>query len=278
MYGRTRRYYGSQRKREEIGEYLRTALWILTLICIIVVCVTIALQTKASQVIAAEATTIHATALIDGNSMVDIVQTVISEQKPIAAEVADSADEKEERVIVIDPGHGGKDGGCVFGDVMEKDINREIALVVVEKLKSKGYQVMLARNGDDFVSKMDRITEANRQNALLFVSIHQNSYEMSSISGIETWYYADDKTGESRRLAQLIQQEAVKATGAAARELVADTELCVLNKSNMPACLIETGFLSNKTERGKLCTEEYRDQVAEGIVNGIDRYLNSGDA
>ena len=277
MYGRTRRYYRSQRKREEIGEYLRTALWILTLICIIVVCVTIALQARASQVIAAESTTLHATAFIGGNNMVDIVQTVISEQKPVATEVVDSADEKEERMIVIDPGHGGMDGGCVFDDVMEKDINREIALAVVEKLKSKGYQAMLARKGDDFVNKMDRVTEANRQNALLYISIHQNSYEMSSISGIETWYYADDKTGESRRLAQLIQQEAVKATGAVGRELVADTELCVLNKSNMPACLIETGFLSNKAEREKLCTEEYRDQVADGIVKGIDRYLDSGD-
>lgn len=72
----------------------------------------------------------------------------------------------------------------------------------------------------------------------------------------------------------LIQQETVKATGAQGRELVSDPEMCVTSKSAMPACLIETGFLSNKTEREKLASAEYRDQIAEGIANGIDLYLN----
>ena len=273
MYGRTRRYYRSQRKREEIRGYLRTALWLLTLICIIIVCVTMALQTKASQVVAAEPAKLAANVLIDVINIEDIARAANAGQELIETSVSNGAKAGEERMIVIDPGHGGMDGGCAFGGVLEKDINREIAWAVVKKLKNKGYKVMLARQGDDFVDKMERVEAANKQNALLYVSIHQNSYEKNSISGIETWYYADDETGESRRLAQFIQQETVGATGAVSRELVADTELCVLNKSNMPACLIETGFLSNREERAKLCTEEYREQVAEGIVTGIELYL-----
>lgn len=282
MYGRSRRYYRSQRKREEIREYLKTALWILTVICIVIVCVTMAMQTKASQVIAAESTASHPSALAGEDNTGDMMQVMAAKQQLIAAAATDTVKvmsgaqtaAETERVIVIDPGHGGADGGCAFEDVQEKDINREIAWAVRRKLINMGYKVELARKGDDYVDKLDRVEEANRQNALLYVSIHQNSCEVDSVAGIETWYDENNTAGDSRRLAKLIQQETVKATGAVGRELVSDSELCVLNKSNMPSCLIETGFLSNKKERDKLSTEEYRDQVAEGIARGIDLYLN----
>ena len=274
MYGR-RRYYGSQR-REETGKYLRTVLWVLAVICIIVVCVTMALQTtKASMVAAAEPAEQESAALIDEKNVMYIAQAATAGPMSVATEALNRTQIQAERVIVIDPGHGGIDGGCVFENVLEKDINREIAWSVAKKLRNMGYQVILVRQGDDYVDKMDRVEKANRENALLYVSIHQNSCEVSSVTGIETWYDENDDTGSSKRLAQLIQQETVKATGAVERELVPDTELCVLGKSNMPACLIETGFLSNKQERDKLCTEEYREHVAEGIVKGIDLYLNT---
>lgn len=282
MYGRTRRYYRSRRKREEIGEYLKTALWIVTVICIIIVCAAIASQTKASQVIAAEITTTGSSGPVDENNTENMMQAMAAKQKLITTAATDTVKAMSdartaaaaERVIVIDPGHGGVDGGCAFADVQEKDINREIAWAVRRKLINMGYKVELARKGDDYVDKLDRVEAANRQNALLYVSIHQNSCEVDSVAGIETWYDDNNTAGDSKRLALLIQQETVRATGAVGRELVSDSELCVLNKSNMPSCLIETGFLSNKEERDKLSTEEYRDQVAEGIAKGIDLYLN----
>lgn len=282
MYGRTRRYYRSRRKREEIGEYLKTALWIVTVICIIIVCAAIASQTKASQVIAAEITTTGSSGPVDENNTENMMQAMAAKQKLITTAATDTVKAmsdartaaETERIIVIDPGHGGVDGGCAFADVQEKDINREIAWAVRRKLINMGYKVELARKGDDFVDKLDRVEAANRQNALLYVSIHQNSCEVDSVAGIETWYDDNNTAGDSKRLALLIQQETVRATGAVGRELVSDSELCVLNKSNMPSCLIETGFLSNKEERDKLSTEEYRDQVAEGIAKGIDLYLN----
>ena len=276
MYGRTRRYYRSQRRREEVRGYLRTAMWILTIIGIIVVCAAMAMQTaKAAQVVAAEPTALQASVAIDESNIIDIARTAAAGPELAKKTVMETAKAEEERVIVIDPGHGGMDGGCVFDDVPEKEINREIAWEVTKKLRNMGYKVELARRGDDFVEKLDRVENANRQNARLYVSIHQNSCEVGSVSGIETWYGENNSTGDSRRLARLIQQETVKSTGAVGRELILDEELCVINKSNMPSCLIETGFLSNKEEREKLCTEEYRKQVAEGIVKGIDLYLNS---
>lgn len=252
----------------------------VTILCIITVAVAMAVQTaKASKVIAAEAVVTDAMTtdvpiLLDENNVTDVAQAVISGQLMITDKAQERARIEAERVIIIDPGHGGMDGGCVFGDIAEKDINRKIAYRVMQKLRIMGYCVELARTGDDYIDKTERVDMANGRNARLYVSIHQNSCEDKSVAGIETWYDENDETSDSRRLAMLIQQETVKATGAQGRELVSDPEMCVTSKSAMPACLIETGFLSNKTEREKLASAEYRDQIAEGIANGIDLYLN----
>lgn len=275
MYKRERRYYRAQRRREEIKGYLETTLWVVVVICILVIAAATAFQTKASKVVAAEV--MAEAVVVDEENAVDIAQVMTTGQMLVTTsseEIARIEAAEEERAIVIDPGHGGMDGGCVFGDVVEKDINQKIAYRVVDKLRKMGYRVVLAREGDDFVDKADRVEAANRQNARLYVSIHQNSCETDSVAGIETWYDGSDEGRDSKRLAQLVQQETVKATGAVGRELVPDSELCVTSKSKMPACLIETGFLSNKAEREKLSTTEYREQIAEGIAKGIDLYLN----
>lgn len=280
MYGRSRSLYRKQRRKEEIRGYLGRMMWVVTILCIITVAVAMAVQTaKASKVIAAEAVVTDAMTtdvpiLLDENNVTDVAQAVISGQLMITDKARERARIEAERVIIIDPGHGGMDGGCVFGDIAEKDINRKIAYRVMQKLRIMGYRVELARTGDDYIDKTERVDMANGRNARLYVSIHQNSCEDKSVAGIETWYDENDETSDSRRLAMLIQQETVKATGAQGRELVSDPEMCVTSKSAMPACLIETGFLSNKTEREKLASAEYRDQIAEGIANGIDLYLN----
>ncbi len=280
MYGRSRSLYRKQRRKEEIRGYLGRMMWVVTILCIITVAVAMAVQTaKASKVIAAEAVvtdamTTDVPVLLDENNVTDVAQAVISGQLMITDKAQERARIEAERVIIIDPGHGGMDGGCVFEDIAEKDINRKIAYRVMQKLRIMGYRVELARTGDDYIDKTERVDMANGRNARLYVSIHQNSCEDKSVAGIETWYDENDETSDSRRLAMLIQQETVKATGAQGRELVSDPEMCVTSKSAMPACLIETGFLSNKTEREKLASAEYRDQIAEGIANGIDLYLN----
>ena len=274
MYKRARRRYRARGRDERRKKALRTAVWILMIVCIMTVCMVMAMKTKASQAVAAEAKAPE-TVLAGRKESVIIAARDTASKLLRAGETSKARLEEEAaRVIVIDAGHGGMDGGCVFDGVLEKDINRQIAGEVVRKLRDRGYKAELARQGDDYVEKIDRAAYANRNNALLYVSIHQNSCEYAEVSGIETWYGANRASAESRRLAALIQQETVDSTGAVSRELASDSELCVINKSHMPACLIETGFLSNKDEREKLCTPAYRERIAEGIVRGIERYLD----
>lgn len=278
---RRRRHRRSRRRREELKGYVQRILVGISVLCIIIVCAAVAFKTRrATQSVEA------ATALMQASDVTiktqAVAKTGVEEDSTLAKYGSDGQQENEDvseesepaSVIIIDPGHGGMDGGCVSDDVVEKDINRMIAARVVVKLKDMGYQAELAREGDDFIDKTERVENANARNALLYVSIHQNFCEDDSVAGIETWYDGTDTGRDSGRLAQLIQQETVRATGAVSRELVSESELCVTSKSNMPSCLIETGFLSNRDERSKLITAEYRDQLAEGIAGGIDKYLN----
>lgn len=300
MYRRGR-YRRSRRRREELKEYLQKILVGVSVVCIIIVCAVVALRTrKATQTVEARATFMQAAAVpmktdviqaaaVSGKS--DAVQTAaVTGKKDVmqAAKTGNGApsakvgtmeneetETRERPVIIIDPGHGGIDGGCVFDDIVEKDINRMIAVQVVARLRKMGYEAELARQGDEYIDKMERVENANAKNALVYVSIHQNSCEDRSVEGIETWYDGSDKSRDSGRLAELIQQETVRATGAKSRELVSESELCVTSKSTMPSCLIETGFLSNRGEREKLALKEYREQLADGIASGIILYLDS---
>ena len=261
---------------------MQAAIWGVSILCILIVFAVMMLKAmEATEVSAAEATVETAAENKQKEATVQQKKSTLAEENSSQEKVAtgallvqQAAAKPEPTTIVIDPGHGGMDGGCNVGEILEKDINRMIADKVAEKLEAMGYEVMFAREGDEYIEKLERVENANKNNALLYVSIHQNFYEDSSVEGIETWYDGSDTTRDNERLAQLIQQETVKATGAVDRELISDSELCVTGKSTMPACLIETGFLSNAEERKKLCTEEYREQIAEGIANGIDLYLN----
>ncbi len=177
--------------------------------------------------------------------------------------------------VYLDPGHGGTDEGCARGGVLEKDLNLAIALLVRDQLKEKGYQVILSRETDTYVAKEARVEEANRSGADIYISIHQNATEEGAgVNGMEVWYTADDDRAGSRRLAQLIRQQTLKSTEAAERELRSDADFYVTKNTSMPACLIETGFLSNKAERRKLSLANYRQRIADGIVQGISYYFH----
>lgn len=107
----------------------------------------------------------------------------------------------------------------------------------------------------------------------IYISIHQNACEEqeSPVQGIETWYCG--KTEGSRRLAQLVHKGALEKTGARNRELCDSTDLYVIREASMPACLIETGFLSNSEERKLICDPIYQAKLAAGIAEGIHYYF-----
>ena len=181
-------------------------------------------------------------------------QEALSDSVQDAAGSSSDAPVKDEKssvpLIVIDPGHGGEDDGCLGDGVFEKDINLQIALLVKERLEDKGFRVMLPRETDEYLAKEERVELANSYQADAYISIHQNTYEGNdkSVSGIETWYDGTDNTRDNQRLASLIHKETIKSTGARERELWPIADFCVTGKTLMPACLIETGFLSNPEE------------------------------
>lgn len=177
-------------------------------------------------------------------------------------------------LIVVDPGHGGEDEGCSFDGIMEKDINLSIGLRLEEQLSAMGYEVRMTRREDSFLDKYQRAEMANIWQADIYVSIHQNTYEDSSASGIETWYSKAEGAQESGRLANLLHREVLNASGAVKRELKEDADFAVNTKTTMPSCLIETGFLSNPEERVRLNQEDYQIKLAQGIAKGINSYFH----
>ncbi len=177
--------------------------------------------------------------------------------------------------VYLDPGHGGEDEGCAREGVREKDLNLSIALLVRDRLQEQGYQVIMSRETDTYIAKEARVAEANRSDADIYISIHQNATEEgAAVKGMEVWYTTDDSGRDSKRLAQLIRQQTLKSTEAAARELRDDSDFYVTKNTSMPACLIETGFLSNAAERMQLSLAEYQQQIADGIVRGVSYYFH----
>lgn len=180
----------------------------------------------------------------------------------------------EKPLIVIDPGHGGTDTGCDRAGVMESEVNMEIANRLSGKLNALGFETLLIREDNTTdVSLEERVAKAEAAKADMFVSIHQNAYDedVDDIKGIETYY---GKAQGSIRLAELVHRGAVEKTGAADREIQGTGDLYVLCNTSMPACLIETAFLSSRSDRGNISTGEYQDLMAEGIAQGINTYFN----
>ncbi|MCM1194078.1 MAG: N-acetylmuramoyl-L-alanine amidase [Butyrivibrio sp.] len=186
-----------------------------------------------------------------------------------------SEEEPETPLIVLDPGHGGDDEGCMRETALEKEINLGIALRTADKLREMGFEVVLTREDNDSNPTLEeRAAIAEEAEADIYVSIHQNACEEkeSSAGGIETWY-CGSKEG-SRRLAQLVHRGALEETGAKERLLQETEELYVIRETSMPACLIETGFLSNGEERRLLCDPAYQDKIAAGIAQGVNYYFH----
>jgi len=178
-------------------------------------------------------------------------------------------------IIVVDAGHGGKDpGGVGVGGIYEKDIALSTSLKVKKLLEGLGASVIMTRSDDTFIELAERAEIANRRNADMFISIHANMASNESASGIETWYSAEAVRGTlSSSLADSVNKAMVANTKAVDRGPRADQRgLRVLRSTNMPAVLVELGFMSNAGEAKKLTDAKYQDKLAAGIVKGIREY------
>lgn len=183
------------------------------------------------------------------------------------------------KIIVVDAGHGGHDSGAKAPDwsVFEKDLNLRFARAVSQKLIEQGATVILTRKSDEFIPLTERADIANRNHANFFISIHVNSNSLNnSTSGGITFYHLQNSV--CRLLAESIQHEIARVSGLPSLGTWSDgrlyhTGLSVLRNSDVPAVLIETGFINHKVDRVRLQTEEFRDMLALAVVRGLKTFL-----
>ncbi|MFW9257354.1 N-acetylmuramoyl-L-alanine amidase [Nostoc sp. CALU 546] len=173
-------------------------------------------------------------------------------------------------LVVIDPGHGGKDSGAPgLGGLLEKDVVLPIGRRVAAILEQNGVQALLTRDADFFVELQGRVNIAERVNATLFVSIHANSVDgRPSVNGLEVYYY---ESGYA--LAEAVRNSILQNIGTIKDRGTRKARFYVLRKSSMPSILVETGYMSGYEDNPRLGTPEYQNRMAEAIASGILKYL-----
>lgn len=192
------------------------------------------------------------------------------------------------KVIVIDPGHGGIDPGAVGETgVSEKSINLNIALKLQGYLENGGSIVVLTRSKDELVNNYEKIIKHNRKRTDLksrkeiadassgdiFISIHLNSFPSDNrCKGAQVFYVSNSE--QSKHLAELIQKDIKEITDPSSRrEALVKKDAYIMKNSKMPTIIIECGFLSNPEEEKLLSSEEYQERIAWGIYCGITKYM-----
>lgn len=239
--------------------------------------------------------TTHYAALLFRAAGTLIALALLAAVSPSAASAAGS--------VFIDPGHGGRWPGAVYGGTREADLNLAIALELRSALEQQSYQVRMSRTTDTeaatsdiptwnsseatFIYESDgeytlrddlqaRVNNANAWGADVFVSIHANAATAPTAYGTET-YWSDFSVTDrlvSAQLASHIQHEVIAETDMRDRGIKV-AGFYVLNWSNMPAVLIETGFMSNASDLEKISSPAFQRRIAYGIARGIDRFYAS---
>lgn len=195
--------------------------------------------------------------------------------------------------IVLDAGHGGLDGGASKGEIIEKEITLAITGKVARQLRRLGADVIMTRTTDGDVlsehapseqfatnrerKKQDiflRETLVKNHEPDLFVTIHANAIPNSKWRGAQVFYHQEGHE-ESADLAKFVQESIREGMENTDREALAIKNVYLLKKAEMPAVLVETGFLSNDDERALLANSNYQDKMALAIARGIENYLTT---
>lgn len=192
------------------------------------------------------------------------------------------------RTIVIDPGHGGVDGGAVgYSGSIEKDMNLDISLKLRDLLRACGFRVVMTREDDRSIHDegadsigakkrsdlYNRLKIYNEDPTALVISIHLNQYEDPSCKGTQVFYSAN--LDASKELAQSVQSSIMQMLQPENKRVIkpAESNLFLLFHSQVPAILCECGFVSNPEEEALLMDEEYRAKMAFAIMTGMMDYL-----
>lgn len=191
------------------------------------------------------------------------------------------------KIIIIDPGHGGPDGGAIGGKIQEKDIALKVAFKLRDYLQGQGALVQLIREADvDLASEntrgyskrkvedlQNRVQFINESEADFFVSIHLNAIPSSRWSGAQTFY--NPIYTENEASAKFIQDELRINLQNTTRKAKPINNVYLLKNTKKPGVLVEIGFLSNLEERNLLVQDEYQEKVAASVYKGILRYFSN---
>ena len=197
-------------------------------------------------------------------------------------------------LVIIDAGHGGQDSGATRNGILEKDLTLDVARRIEGFARVHGLHTMLTRPSDTWVSLAERADTANRENDCVFVSIHFDEGNRAVAKGVQTFYATRQSPKsiipswlpflrpvlpqsvnfESQSLAGFVQEALVAHTHAVDRGTRAEQFFVVANVRH-PAVLVEGGFLSNNEDIAKLTTEDYRQELAAAITEGIVRYRDT---
>ncbi len=199
-------------------------------------------------------------------------------------------EKKSMPVIIIDPGHGGEDGGTNSSSgILEKDINLAISLKLNNLFKIGGFDTIMTREDDSLIydktcSKMreKKVSDIHNRMKILennpnsiFISIHQNHFEQSKYYGTQVFYSKNNP--ESKIIAETIQDNIIKTLQSENTRRVkpSGTEIFLLYHAKTPTVMVECGFLSNPGEAEKLNDDDYQTQISAVIYNSILEYLQN---
>ena len=182
-----------------------------------------------------------------------------------------------EVVIVIDPGHGGEDPGKVgINDALEKDLNLQISEKVATLLEEAGIKVVMTRKNDKVPDRKkedldQRVNLINSTNPTLALCIHQNSYPDATIRGAQVFYHT--VTEQAEDIASIVQEELRTVDPTNTRQIKENNTYYMLKNTKVPTIIVECGFLTNPEEAEKLTQEDYQEQIAQAICEGIIKWL-----
>jgi N-acetylmuramoyl-L-alanine amidase len=191
------------------------------------------------------------------------------------------------KIILIDPGHGGPDGGAGDKKTLEKDISLSVSLKIRDYLQEQGALVIMTRDSDKDLANpgtkgysrrkvedlKERLKMINQNDIDLYVSVHLNAIPSARWSGAQTFYASQYE--ENAKAAKFIQDELRKNLGNTTRNAKPLNSVYILKNAKKPGVLVEIGFLSNPGEKAQLKTDSYQQKVAESIYRGVSRYFTN---
>lgn len=209
-------------------------------------------------------------------SLILVVTLLIALYNPVS--YVSTSSQLQNKVIVIDPGHGGLDNGASFKNVNEDELNLKISYALKDILEQYGATVYLTRTDDQDMTRRDylyskdddmylRVLQIDAYKPDMFLSVHLNSAN-SSAWGSQVFYYR--KSSEAKMLADFIHKNMKEVTGT--KKNISECGFYVLRATQSLGVLIECGFLSNSNERGQLVSSSYHKKLAKSIVLGIIEY------